>query len=327
LLKKVKKKEIIVISGVSSFVGANLAIHFANQGHSVYGLISKNVASYSGLRQLRLNKVLSSGALLKTLDITKSDNIRTFIAKFKPIIWFQHAAWTENANSLDFDLQKAFFVNVNALKPIYEELSRYGSKGLILTGTNAEYGDKDDACLESDICIPTTPYGLSKLASTLRAYQLAQEFSLPTRVARIYNPIGELDNPKKLLPTVIEHLKKNRAIDLSSCDQKRDFIFINDLLDGFQLLANDLERSVNFEIFNLSSGEAISVKDILINVAKVMGKKQSLLNFGVHPLRKGEPYISFGSNKKANELLGWDPASINENLESITRAIINEKSE
>jgi nucleoside-diphosphate-sugar epimerase len=323
--KEIGDKEVILISGVSSFVGANLAIHFSNKGHSVYGLISQNLLSYGGVRQLRLDRVVSSGVKLETLDITDPDKLGRLIRGIKPSICFQHAAWTEHANSSNFDIQRAMLVNVVSLEPIYKELKGCGAKGVIITGSNAEYGDNEDACLENDICIPTTPYGLSKLVATLRSCQLAEQFNLPTRVARVYNPIGELDNPKKLLPTVIESLKQNKAVDLSPCDQKRDFIFIKDLLNGFQLLLNDLNRKATFEIFNLCSGEAISIKEILINVADVMGKNKSLLNFGVHPMRDGEPQISFGSNKKASELLGWNPASINEKLEIIVNGIINEK--
>ena len=55
-----------------------------------------------------------------------------------------------------------------------------------------------------------------------------------------------------------------------------------------------------------------------------MGKNKNLLQFGSVPMRIGEPLISFGNNKKAKELLGWNPSSIKDKVYIFVDEILNE---
>lgn len=318
-----KDNPIIAITGVSSFIGANLAVKYASEGFNVIGLVSESKSTYSNIRKKRLDLCEEKGVKLHEFDLKDENSIKYFFKQYKVDYFIHHAAWVKDANSLHFDLDAALSVNVLPLRIIFEELSKSSAKGIIVTGTNAEYGDKKNGCKESDICLPTTPYGLSKLCMTLTSFQLFNEFKLPTRIARIFNPLGALDNPKKLLPSIIHQISLNKTFDLSNCLQKRDFIYIGDLINGYYKLSEDLDRK-DFDIFNLCSGEAISVKDLLESIAKKMGKDNSLLNFGALPMRPGEPLIAYGNNQKAIDVLGWKASSIKDQIDVITKEILNE---
>ncbi len=317
------QNSIIAITGISSFIGSNLAIRFAEKGFNVIGLLSKDLDSYLDIRKKRLQLCQEKGIEIYQLNLIDKKNIEDFFKNYSVDYFIHHAAWVKDANSINFDLQKSLIVNVKPLRFLYEGLINSCAKGIIITGTNAEYGDKDIGCSELDICMPTTQYGLSKLCMTLTSFQLYKEYKLPTRIARIFNPIGALDNPKKLLPSVIHQINLNKKFDLSSCMQKRDFIYIGDLIDGYISLVKDLSRK-DFDIFNLSSGEAISVKELLEIITKNMGKEISLLNFGALKMRSGEPMISYGNNQKAIDLLGWNPPSIKNKINNILNEILNE---
>ena len=201
------KGKTIVITGVSSFVGANLAIKYANEKFNVIGIISKSANSYLNTRKKRLKLCEEKGVNLYQLNLLDNKSIKYFFKEFKIDYFIHHAAWVEDANSANFNLKKALEVNILPLRTLYEELSNSSARGIVITGTNAEYGDKNIGCKESDLCMPTTPYGLSKLSMTLTSYQLFNEFKVPTRIARIFNPLGALDNPKKLLPSIFICLK------------------------------------------------------------------------------------------------------------------------
>jgi len=318
-----KDKKKVLITGISSFVGANLAIQLSNQGYQVIGLVSKPTQLYAYPRNLRLNICERNGVKILRVDLSHKDEIINCIHENKPNFFIHHAAWVKNANSFKFDLSEAIKINLLPLRTIYEELVKCSASGIIITGTNAEYGEKNSAFLESDACFPTTPYGLSKLSQTITAFQLFREFNLPTRISRIFNPLGALDNPQKLLPSIINEINQNKSFNLSKCSQKRDFIFIGDLVIGYQKLIEDLNRE-GFDIFNICSGNAISVKDILTLITLEMGKDLSLLNFGAIPMRPGEPEISYGSNKKALELLGWRPEPVEEKISLIVEQILTD---
>ena len=306
----------IVITGVSSFIGIYLVKHFIWLGYKTICTISRPKNCYSGERLDRINLAIRMGAQLEVLNITQQEEVVDFIHTFRPYCWIHHAGWTENYQSLDYNLAKAHDINVAPLEYIYSELKSVGCSGVIVTGSSAEYTDSSVAAEESDMCAPTMPYGLAKLSQTLRAKQLAEHYSLPTRVARVFIPYGAMDAPAKLLPSVVSALRMNSPVQLTECTQIRDFLYIDDLVAGYNCLVRDLERSSRFEIFNLSSGEPTMLRDFLLSIADLTKADASLLRFGDRANRLGEFGSSYGSNLKAQSVLGWTPRSLEYGINS-----------
>ena len=216
------------------------------------------------------------------------------------------------ANSRRYDFVNGFEVNVKPLSTLYLALKKCECKGIIITGSSAEYSDGNQADQETDLAFPNMPYGLSKLTETLYARQLANNYNLPTRIARVYIPFGAWDAPNKLIPSVINNLKENKSIDLSTCEQKRDFIYINDLIKAYESLLNDFNRGPIFDIFNICSGNAIRIKDLLLMIASGLNSSHDLLKFGGRQMRAGEALVSYGSNRKAIDILDWKPRNLRE---------------
>jgi nucleoside-diphosphate-sugar epimerase len=306
----------IILTGISSFIGVHLTKLFRQQGHDIVGIISRNINEYDGIRSQRLSIVKDIGVKILRLDITDHDAISSIIQKEKPEIWIHHAGWAESYGSMDYDIDKGHRVNVTPLKKLFSSLAEISCKGIILTGSSAEYSDSDSACKEDDACWPATPYGLSKLSETIRARQLSEQYNIRTRIARVFIPFGPLDAPQKLIPSVVQALKTKTSVDLSACEQRRDFIYVEDLVTGYEALLNDLDRNINFDVFNLCSGNATRLKDLLSELIMQAKGDSRLLNFGARPMREGETPVSYGSNDKARDVLGWVPRPLGVGLKS-----------
>jgi nucleoside-diphosphate-sugar epimerase len=295
----------VVVTGASSFVGMHLAEAFAAAGRDVVATHSAARAGYDGIKAERLGK-LAARVALRRVDLREGEAIERLVKELSPKVWVHHAGYAENYGSLDYNLTTAAAINVAPLAPLYRALAGR-SCGVIVTGSSMEYAASDAANSEDDACWPDTPYGLSKLTETLAARQYALRFEVPTRVARLYIPFGTFDNPKKLLPTVGDALRHGRPVDMSPCEQRRDFVAVEDVARGYLTLAADLPR-VAFDIFNLCSGEALPLKSLLLAMAQAAGRPVSLLRFGAMPMRAGEPVVSYGDNRKAARLLNWVPS-------------------
>jgi len=305
----------ILITGISSFIGFHLAKYFnKNENFEVIGTVTKNIFDYNGIQSTRLNILKKEGIIFEKLNLTDSNRVRAFIDATRPNIWINHAGYAENYGSSNYDLRKGMDINVYPLYTIYPALKQNGCEGIIITGTNAEYSDSNIANRETDICFPTMPYGLSKLMETLAAKQLSGYYDLATRVARVYLPFGPLDSPRKLLPYLISQLKKNQSIELSTCLQKRDFIYVEDLMRGYGALLGDFSRNSVFDIFNLCSGKAARLKDLLLMVVSILGANPEILRFGARKIRPGEPNVFYGSIQKAIDIFDWKPSSLEEGL-------------
>ena len=302
----------VVVTGASSFVGCHLAHRFAISGHDVIATHTRPFDTYGDIQGQRLSFVRET-AQLAQLDIRDDAGIAAIIDQHTPDLWVHHAGFATNYASPEYDLETGFTVNVLPLQSLFRRLANTGTD-VIVTGSSAEYSDSDAADRESDACWPSMPYGLCKLAETQAAKQYAAQFGVSTRVARVYIPFGTLDAPNKLLAHVIRCLRDESRVDLSPCTQRRDFIGIADLTEGFLALARDLERG-GFDLFNLSSGQATPLRDLVTGIANALGADRALLDFGARPMRAGEPDISFGDNTKARTLLKWSPAPLQQAIE------------
>ena len=309
----------LVITGASSFIGYHLTRFFNHLGHDVVGTITPEPDEFEGIYGQRVDALKSAGINIKRLDLRDEISISDVIHNERPEVWFHHAGWAKAYGSLDYDLRMGHAVNVQPLRHVYEVLKQTDCRGIILTGSSMEYSKNDEACLEPDACLPATPYGLSKLSETIRAIQLSEQFDMPMRIVRIFIPFGTMDAPQKLIPGVIRAMQSANRIDLSPCRQKRDFLYIGDLVEGYAALMNDLKRDAVWDVFNLCSGEAVRLQVFLKMLVETMGGNPDLLEFGAISMRPGEPPISYGSNQKAREILHWIPRSLEEGLKCYLR--------
>lgn len=294
----------VVVTGSTSFVGCHLARAFAETGDTVIATHSRAATAYEGIAADRLAWI-SGSVRTASLDITNRAAVLKLARESRPNLWIHHAGYATNYGSPDYDRGQGDAINVAPLDAIFEAAAASGG-GVLITGSNAEYANRDEAVVETDTGRPTLPYGQSKLAETVRACELSEKFGVPVRVGRLFIPFGRFDNPSKLLASVQRALIEGTPIDLSPCDQKRDFVGVNDVCSAWIKMANDLSRG-GLDIFNICSGVATELKSLLLALADAVKADPALLRFGARPMRPGEPAIAFGNNDKARRLLNWSP--------------------
>ena len=311
-------RQTAIITGVSSFVGCHVAKTFAQAGWNTIAVTSRDVSTYEGIRAERL-AYIQDDVDFAVCDLMNADALKDLIAAHDPDVWVQHAGYADNYASLDYDLEKSLGLNVVALEPLYRLLAEKDC-GVIVTGSSMEYASSDDANREDDVCWPEFPYGVSKLAETVEASRLARQYNVPTRVARLYIPVGTFDAPGKLIDYVIEKLLAGEPVDLSPCSQKRDFLSVEDLCKAYLAMTADFER-LPFDVFNVCSGEASELRTLLEKLAAVIGADPALFDFGAREMRPGEAPVSYGDNTKAREILGWAPG----NIETALAQLVDQK--
>lgn len=100
---------------------------------------------------------------------------------------------------------------------------------------------------------------------------------------------GINDQPTKFVSFLAEKMKKDEPIDLTDGLQKRDFIFIEDVIRALKFLC---ERPINEAYLDiaLGSGEAVRVRDFVMQLKTSMNS-ESVLNFNAVPKRENEPEI------------------------------------
>ena len=82
----------------------------------------------------------------------------------------------------------------------------------------------------------------------------------------------------------------------------RDYIHIDDVVDGHFAALNILSKIQNYEVFNLGSNIGTSVFELIDAFNEASGKK---LNVQLGERRESDISVSYADSRKSNEILGW----------------------
>jgi len=202
-------------------------------------------------------------------------------------------------NSIARNLQASMNLVVAAANAALPELQL-----LVRLGGMEEYGRGPLPYEESQREQPVSPYSASQVAVTHYLQMLAARLpfrSVTIRPALIYGP-GQAKS--FFIPSLIEACLQGRDFRISTGSQGRDLLYVGDLVAGLmRLLAVSVAPG---EIINLGSGGEYLIKDVAATIVRLTGSTTQLLEEG--SARPGQIEHLFGSRKKAQELLGWQPA-------------------
>ena len=179
---------------------------------------------------------------------------------------------------------------------------------VIHTSTSEVYGTAQFIPIsELHPLVGQSPYSATKIAADQLAYSFYSSFELPVTVVRPFNTYGPRQSARAVIPTIITQLENGeKRIKLGSVSPTRDFNFVKDTANGFikALTADNCEG----EVINLGSNFEISIGDLAMLLAKLMGKEIEIVSDKerMRP-EKSEVDRLLADNSKARELLHWTP--------------------
>lgn len=133
---------------------------------------------------------------------------------------------------------------------------------------------------------------------------------------------GPRDHESKFVTFVIRELLRGaETIDFTRGEQKRDFIYIDDVIDAFQkILDRRNTLTVGYHPYEVGTGRAVPVRDIAVMIKALTGNTRTKLNFGALPYRDRETMES-SIDAFALRELGWEPRhSLERGLEATISA-------
>ena len=119
---------------------------------------------------------------------------------------------------------------------------------------------------------------------------------------------GPGDDHTKFTTQVIAALIRNdECINLMPGEQKRDFIFIDDVVQAMmKIIGNTEELGFDYHDYQLGTGTSLSIRQFVELVKRISGNSKTILNFGAIPYRVDEIMdIDYGENKMSG--MDWRP--------------------
>jgi len=281
----------VLVTGASGFLGRNLIKRIAEE-HS-YDLLAVGGHADS-----------DSGII--PLDLTDADKTRQTIQSFAPDFVCHVGAVVDLTRSFDV-ARKVAQVNILGTINLLKALSEKPAHTFLFASTEEVYGDGLVPFREGNPTYPPSPYAVAKSTGEhlLRLYAgKAFTSGYSFRIGTMYGP--HLPQ-SRFISLMIQKALKNEEIPLTSGTKKRDYVFVGDVVCAF-LLALKRRSADALEVVNIGGGVSISLKDLAEKILELSGSS-SMLRLGAIPDRIGESDTWLLDNTKAQELLGWKPAT------------------
>jgi nucleoside-diphosphate-sugar epimerase len=146
------------------------------------------------------------------------------------------------------------------------------------------------------------PYCHSKVLAEEVCNYYKDNYGLKITVFRPFNVYGPGQNENFLIPEIIGQLlsEKNKKIIINDLVPKRDYLFVDDLINALVL-----SISSTGDIFNLGSGYSISVEELIKTAIEISGIEKKYISR--NSKRENEVYDVVADIKKAKALLNWSP--------------------
>jgi nucleoside-diphosphate-sugar epimerase len=125
-------------------------------------------------------------------------------------------------------------------------------------------------------------------------------------ILRPFNTYGPRQSPRAVIPTIITQALQSSSVRLGSLEPRRDLTFVKDTAQGFLAAATTL--GVEGQTIQLGCQNETSVADLVDLAGSILGKKlKVVVEAGRRRPKASEVMQLNSSNRRAREILGWQP--------------------
>lgn len=315
----------VLVTGGCGYIGAHTIVDLIDHGFEVISVDNNSKSTtllLKGIERITGKKIKNY-----KVDLCIFDDTHAVFQENRDITGIIHfAAFKTVPESVEKPLVY-FENNINSLINILKCVQEFKVPYFVFSSSCSIYGNTKDLPV-----VETTPpgevqspYARTKQIGEMIIEDYSKVNSTQSILLRYFNPVGAhptamigelpLGMPDNLVPvitqTAIGKIKEMKVwgMDYDTRDGSciRDYIHVMDIANAHTRALQYLisQRSASkLEIFNLGTGNGVTVLEIIKAFEKVSGVK---LNYSVGPRREGDVVAIYADNSKARNRLGWIP--------------------
>ncbi len=269
----------------------------------------------------------------RELDLTNQSDVRAFFEQEKPDQVYLAAAKVGGIHANNTYPAEFIYENLMMEVNIIHEAWQAGVKKLLFLGSSCIYPKhapqpmSESALLTGTLEATNEPYAIAKIAGIKLCECYNRQYGTDYRSVMPTNLYGIGDNyhPKNshVIPALIRrvHEAKSKSAPVVTIwgtgTPRREFLYIDDMAEACVHVMNLDQETYNASItpmqshVNVGSGEDITIKELALTIAKVIGYEGSIEFDPTKP--DGTPRKLMDSARLNN--LGWQPSvSLEEGL-------------
>ena len=309
----------ILITGSSGFIGFHLTKLLLEKKHKVYGYDSMNNYYDLELKKARL-KILKkyNNFYFTKANLENKKKLNETFKKFKPKIVIHLAAQAGVRYSID-EPRVYLKSNITGTFNIIEASHKAKVKHLIMASSSSVYGAnknipfKEIDKTETQLSI----YATTKKTNESMAHSYSNIWKIPITMLRFFTVYGPWGRPDMALFKFTKGILANKKINIyNNGKMYRDFTYIDDIVNGIQLLIDKVpnNKQLNkynndslspvapFRILNIGNTKKVYLLDFIKQLEKELGKK-AIRNY--MPLQKGDVKQTLANTKLLKKITGY----------------------
>ena len=270
----------VIISGATGFVGEKLVKYMLESGDHVVVIVRDK----GKLDQSIINKV-------NVIEAELSDYTQLDIKEDDYDVFF-HLAWSGTSGPE----RGNYLTQIDNIRYSCDAVSlakRIGCKRFVYAGSIMEYECLSDF-MQNSVPPINNCYSVSKYTADFMTQAIANNIGIEYVGIVISNIYGEGEESKRFINTTIKKMIKGESIELSSCEQLYDFIYISDAVRAIYLVA---KAGMNNQRYYIGSIEQIPLKQYVIQMKEVCNSNSELLFGKIKSSSKGLDYSVIDSKK------------------------------
>jgi len=303
----------ILVTGAAGFIGFHLARKLCGEGHQVLGIDNMNDYYDVELKEARLAELKKHNSFeFQHLSLEDNDGMAKMFEGFKPDIVVNLAAQAGVRHSIDNP--RAYVTsNLDGFINILEGCRHHAVKHLVFASSSSVYGaNKKVPFSESDnVDHPVSLYAATKKSNELMAHAYAHLYGIPCSGLRFFTVYGPWGRPDMAYFKFTDKIMKDEPIDVyNNGDMKRDFTYIDDIVEGVERLMDHLPEvdsdGAPYKIYNIGNNQPEQLMDMISLLENALDKKAVT---EMKPMQMGDVKETYADIDTLQEAVGFRPST------------------
>lgn len=328
--KDIDKSKVYFITGAAGFIGFHLSKRLLDEGCTVIGLDNLNDYYDVNLKKTRLG-IIEKYDSFKFIfaDLQDKDTLFKIFKEYEIDIVVNLAAQAGVRYSItnpDVYIQS----NIVGFLNILEVCRHNNVEHLVYASSSSVYGMNANMPFSThhNVDHPISLYAATKKSNELMAHTYSHLYKLPTTGLRFFTVYGPWGRPDMALFLFTDAIMKNKPIKVFNHGKmKRDFTFIDDIVEGVVRLLNNPPKenidwdkesadpgtsSAPYKVYNIGNNKPVELMEYIDTLERKLGKKAEK---DFLPLQDGDVPMTFADVDDLMEDVGFKPnTSVDEGI-------------
>ncbi|MHB1954160.1 MAG: NAD-dependent epimerase/dehydratase family protein [Sulfobacillus sp.] len=292
----------VLVTGATGVIGRSIL-------PSLVGMSGVRVLAVTRGPVAQLEPGMSHGVSWVTADLTSPSDCERLVVDQDAIVHLANTSFPLTAdNAVAADVLANLVPTVNLLEAI-KKTSR-APQLVYLSSGGAVYGTWQCSrpWREDDECVPTTAYGIGKLAAENYIRMFAERGHMSASILRVANAYGwssRASRPQGIVNVILEQVRRGESVRIvGNPGNIRDFVHVDDVWSAIRTV---LARRTGVEVFNIGTGVGTSVSNLIELMGTILSRDIPCHVEGIQ-IADYLPEWNVLNIDKARSQLDWLPA-------------------